>query len=107
MALRIRALLLLGRASRGGVPGRPVRKTGLFPLYGEVVVKAEQIVALALAGLPNAEIARIVGSRPRRIREVLSAAIKAGAPIAPNAERMASRRGGNGPPEAVPASPLF
>lgn len=69
-------------------------------------MKQREIVALAVAGHHNAEIARIVGSRPRKVREVLSAAIKAGAPIAPNAERMASRRGGNGPPAPVPTLSL-
>ncbi len=90
----------------GGWPrGGPRFGAGLFPILVEIM-KAETIVALALAGFPNAEIARIVGSRPRRVREVISAAIKAGVPIAPNAERMALRRAGNGPSAPVPRSPL-
>lgn len=60
-------------------------------------MKQEQVIRLALAGRSNAEISAIVGSRPRRVREVLSAAIRAGVPIAPNAERVASRGAGNEP----------
>lgn len=59
-------------------------------------MKSDKVITLALAGRSNAEISEIVGSRPRRVREILSAAIRAGAPIAPNAERMASRGAGNG-----------
>jgi hypothetical protein len=69
-------------------------------------MKQNEIVRLALAGLPNAEIGAIVGSRPRRIREVIAAAIRAGAPIAANADRIASRRASDGAPEAVPLLPL-
>lgn len=57
-------------------------------------MKSETIVRLAMAGHSNAEISAIVGSRPRRVREVLAAAIKAGMPIAPNGERTASCRAG-------------
>ncbi len=69
-------------------------------------MKQQQVIRLALAGRSNAEIAALVGSRPRRIREVIAAAIRAGAPIAANADRIASRRASDGAPEAVPASPL-
>ena len=69
-------------------------------------MKLDDIIAPALAGLPNAEIAALVGSRPRKVREIVSAAIRAGVPIAPNADRVASRRASDGAPEAVPASPL-
>lgn len=98
MALEIRALgVRLRLSARGsGWPGSPVIARRAFPFKREVVVKSEEIVSLALAGHPNSEIELLVGSRPRRIREVIAAAIRAGAPIAPNGKRIASRRAGNG-----------
>ncbi|MCA3653286.1 MAG: hypothetical protein IOC54_15840 [Methylobacterium sp.] len=69
-------------------------------------MKQREIVALAVAGHHNAEIAVIVGSRPRKVREVIAAAIRAGAPIAANADRIASRGAGDGPPAPVLDLPL-